>query len=127
VAAFAIGALVLIDTDAPGFGIPPGVVAGLALFTALFVFVVSSVALKARRRPVVAGGEAMLGSIGTMRDGTWAQVHGERWRVQSAADALPAPGARVRVIARRGLTLTVEACGEAGNELDAPQAPRHTN
>nr|WP_232316551.1 nodulation protein NfeD [Candidatus Burkholderia verschuerenii] len=113
-AAFAIGALILIDTDAPGFGIPVGVIAGLALFTALFVFTVSSVALKARRRPVVIGSEAMLGSIGVMLGGDWAQVHGERWRVRVASasaetDALPARGERVRVIARDGLTLTVEA------------------
>jgi membrane-bound serine protease (ClpP class) len=112
--AFAIGALILIDTDAPGFGIPMSVVVGLALFTGLFVFTVSSVALKARRRPVVSGGEAMLGSIGVMLDDGWAQVHGERWRVQAVAGALPHEGARVRVLARHGLTLTVEPLMERG-------------
>nr|WP_244206470.1 nodulation protein NfeD [Caballeronia pedi] len=118
VIAFAIGALMLIDTDVPGFGVPIGVVIGLALFTALFVFTVSGVALKARKRPVVSGAEAMLGSVGVMltNEGTmpdagngWARVHGERWRVRSAAQAaLPGEGARVRVISRHGLTLTVE-------------------
>ncbi|SAK74713.1 nodulation competitiveness protein nfeD [Caballeronia ptereochthonis] len=118
IVAFAIGALMLIDTDVPGFGIPLGVVVGLALFTALFVFTVSGVALKARKRPVVSGGEAMLGSIGVMlsTDGApsdagsgWARVQGERWRVRAAApEALPGEGARVRVISRHGLTLTVE-------------------
>jgi membrane-bound serine protease (ClpP class) len=111
IVAFAIGALMLIDTDVPGFGIPPGVIAGVALVTASFVFVVSSFALKARRRPVVSGGEAMPGSIGVMLDGGWAQVRGERWQVRPAsadtADALPARGAKVRVLARHGLTLTV--------------------
>ncbi|WP_250515037.1 nodulation protein NfeD [Caballeronia sp. INDeC2] len=111
--AFAIGALMLIDTDVPGFGVPVGVVVGLALFTALFVFTVSGVALRARKRPVVSGGEAMLGSIGVMLthepESGWARVHGERWRVQPAASrALPHEGARVRVISRHGLTLTVE-------------------
>ncbi|WP_244173300.1 NfeD family protein [Caballeronia temeraria] len=111
--AFAIGALMLIDTDVPGFGIPIGLVVGLALFTALFVFTVSAVALKARKRPVVSGGEAMLGTIGVMlahESGSgWARVHGERWRVQAATPrALPQEGARVRVISRHGLTLTVE-------------------
>jgi membrane-bound serine protease (ClpP class) len=113
VIAFAIGALMLIDTDVPGFGIPIGVVIGLALFTALFVFTVSGVALRARKRPVVSGGEAMLGSIGVMlaheSESSWARVRGERWRVQPAASrALPHEGARVRVISRQGLTLTVE-------------------
>ncbi|WP_404980136.1 MULTISPECIES: NfeD family protein [unclassified Caballeronia] len=121
IVAFAIGALMLVDTDVPGFGIPFGVVAALALFSALFVFAVSGLALKARRRPVVSGGEALLGSIGVMLEGGdtgetigWAQVHGERWRVQPASpDALPEQGARVRVTARHGLTLTVEPFDES--------------
>nr|WP_096031203.1 nodulation protein NfeD [Caballeronia fortuita] len=113
IVAFAIGALMLIDTDVPGFGIPIGLVAGLALLTALFVFTVSGVALKARRRPVVSGSEAMPGTIGVMlaqeSGGGWARVHGERWRVQAAAArTLPQEGTRVRVISRHGLTLTVE-------------------
>jgi membrane-bound serine protease (ClpP class) len=116
IVAFAIGALMLIDTDVPGFGVPRGLVIGLALFTALFVFAVSGVALKARRRPVVSGGETMPGSTGVMLSGDgaaagsgWARVQGERWRVQAAApQQLPAEGARVRVISRHGLTLTVE-------------------
>jgi membrane-bound serine protease (ClpP class) len=109
IVAFGIGALMLIDTDVPGFGIPVGVIVGLALVTAFFVFTVSGLALKARRRPVVSGGEAMLGSIGVMLGDGWAQVHGERWRVESAASGkLPEKGERVRVTARRGLTLSVE-------------------
>ncbi|KIG03514.1 NfeD family protein [Caballeronia concitans] len=113
IVAFAIGALMLIDTDVPGFGIPIGVVLALAAITALFVFAVSGVALKARRRPVVSGAEAMLGSIGVMLDdggaSGWARVHGERWRVQATgARSLPGAGARVRIVARDGLTLTVE-------------------
>lgn len=114
IVAFAIGALMLIDTDVPGFGIPVGVVAGIVIVTALFIFSVSTFALRARRRPVVSGAEAMLGTVGVMLDAQgddagWATVHGERWRVRSAeSQALPARGARVRVTARHGLTLTVE-------------------
>ncbi|WP_244849980.1 nodulation protein NfeD [Caballeronia sp. SL2Y3] len=118
IVAFAIGALMLVDTDAPGFGVPPGLVVALALISAVFVFAVSGLALKARRRPVVSGGEAMLGSIGVMLEGGeavgWARVQGERWRVQPASPAaLPGQGARVRVTARDGLTLTVEPFDES--------------
>ncbi|QSN63650.1 nodulation protein NfeD [Caballeronia sp. M1242] len=118
IVAFAIGALMLVDTDVPGFGVPPGLVAALALFSAVFVFAVSGLALKARRRPVVSGGEAMLGSIGVMLEGGegvgWARVQGERWRVRPASPAaLPEQGARVRVTARDGLTLTVEPFDES--------------
>ncbi|WP_250500378.1 nodulation protein NfeD [Caballeronia sp. GAWG1-5s-s] len=118
IVAFAIGALMLVDTDVPGFGVPPGLVATLALFSAVFVFAVSGLSLKARRRPVVSGGEAMLGSIGVMLEGGegvgWARVQGERWRVRPASPAaLPGQGARVRVTARDGLTLTVEPFDES--------------
>ena len=119
IVAFVVGALMLIDTDVPGYGIPLPVIAAVTAFSALFVFTVSSVALRARRRPVVTGSEALIGSLGIVLDeglvphgsasgGTgegWAQVHGERWQVRSAEPL--APGHAVRVTARRGLTLTV--------------------
>jgi membrane-bound serine protease (ClpP class) len=114
IVAFAIGALMLFRTDAPGYGIPVALVASLTAATALFVFAVSSLALRARRRPVVSGAEAMLGSVGEMledvppNDSGWARVHGERWRVRSQdVPAQLACGERVRVIGRHGLTLSV--------------------
>lgn len=123
IVAFAIGALMLIDTGVPGYGIPLPLVAGLALGGAVFVAIVSSVALRARRRPVVSGSEAMVGSIGEVIDAGlqpdephgaaglatpatgWARVRGERWRV--ACDTPLATGRRVRVTSRSGLLLTV--------------------
>ncbi|AOI76431.1 NfeD family protein [Burkholderia sp. NRF60-BP8] len=123
IVAFTIGALMLIDTDVPGYGIPWPVIASLALGGGLLVAGVSSVALRARRRPVVTGAEAMLGSIGEVLDdglhpdqpndaagappsaAGWALVHGERWRVASRTPL--AAGCRVRVTGRHGLTLTV--------------------
>ncbi|KVK96668.1 NfeD family protein [Burkholderia cepacia] len=123
IVSFTIGALMLIDTDVPGYGIPWPVIASLALGGGLLVAGVSSVALRARRRPVVTGAEAMVGSIGEVLDdglradqphgaaGTapsaagWARVHGERWRVASSAPL--AAGCRVRVTGRHGLLLTV--------------------
>lgn len=117
IVAFVIGALMLIDTDVPGYGVPVPLIISLTVFSALFIFTVSSVALRARRRPVVTGSEAMLGSIGIVLDdgvmppdGTtaneaWARVHGERWRVTSAEPL--AAGHEVRVTGRHGLLLTV--------------------
>jgi membrane-bound serine protease (ClpP class) len=68
IVAFAVGCLMLIDTDVPGYGIPIPLIAGLALGGAAFVAAASSVALRARRRPVVTGSEAMVGSIGEVID-----------------------------------------------------------
>lgn len=114
IVAFGIGALMLIDTHAPGFGIPVSLIVSLCVVSALFIFGVSNFALRARRRPVVSGREALPGSAGTMltavgggEDEGWALVHGERWRVRSTTplDA----GRQVRVVARDGLILTVRA------------------
>jgi len=113
--AFAIGAIMLIDTDVPGFGVPIALIAVLALVTALFVFFVSGVALKARRRPVVSGGEELIGSVGEVLDDSdaeaWARVHSEQWRVKSSVPLKR--GQRVRVTARQDLTLTVVPVDDA--------------
>ncbi|MGH8778362.1 NfeD family protein [Paraburkholderia sp.] len=122
IVAFAVGALMLIDTDVPGYGIPLPLIAALAVCGALFVFAVSSVALRARRRPVVTGSEAFVGSLGVVLDDGvatrndsslegWARVHGERWRVACATPL--AAGRTVRVTGRRGLLLTVVPTADA--------------
>jgi membrane-bound serine protease (ClpP class) len=109
VIAFAVGALMLIDTDVPGFGVPISLVLVLSAMSAVFIFGVSAAALRARRRPVVTGREQMIGSVGTMLDDAetegWARVRSEQWRVRT-----PVPlkrGQAVRITAREGLVLTV--------------------
>ncbi|MBL8287447.1 MAG: nodulation protein NfeD [Rubrivivax sp.] len=110
VAALAFGALLLFDTDAPGFTVPPALIATLVLVSATFVLGVASMAARARRRPLVSGSAALLGSAGELLEFSgghgWAEVAGERWRVRAAA-ALQA-GQRVRVTRVDGLTLEVE-------------------
>jgi membrane-bound serine protease (ClpP class) len=107
--AFVIGAVMLIDTDVPAFGISYTLIGGLTLVTATFIFFVSGAALKARRRPVVSGSEELLGSAGLvlydLTDEGWARVHGEQWRVRSAVPLRS--GQSVRVTGRDGLVLTV--------------------
>jgi len=114
VIAFAIGAVMLIDTDVPGFGIPLTLIAALAIVTGGFVFVIAAVALRARRRPIVTGSEELIGSAGEMLDDAqtegWARIHSESWRVHSA---LPLKrGQQVRVTGRNGLVLTVAPVNE---------------
>uniref|UniRef100_E1TFM5 Uncharacterized protein n=1 Tax=Burkholderia sp. (strain CCGE1003) TaxID=640512 RepID=E1TFM5_BURSG len=68
IVAFVIGALMLIDTDVPGYGIPLPMIAAVVVFSVLFVLGVSRLALRARRRPVVTGSEGLIGSIGVVLD-----------------------------------------------------------
>ncbi|WP_430367334.1 NfeD family protein [Trinickia sp. NRRL B-1857] len=124
IVAFAAGALMLIDTDQPGYGVPLPTVAAISAAGAVFVFFVSSFAYRARRRPVVTGGEALVGSVGEVIDAAlapadeestgasvgWARVHGERWRVRAAAPL--AAGAHIRVTGRHGLVLDVVSTEE---------------
>jgi membrane-bound serine protease (ClpP class) len=122
--AFAAGAVMLIDTDQPGYGVPLPMIAAISAAGAVFVFFVSSFAYRARHRPVVSGGEALIGSVGEIIDAPlapaadeaqgasigWARVHGERWRVRAAMPLTA--GSRVRVTGRHGLTLEVVSAEE---------------
>jgi len=127
IAAFAFGAVLLIDSDVPGFGIPLPLIGLLSLVSAAFILTVASMAAKARARPVVSGGAALLlGATGELiecdaaGDG-WAVLRGEHWKVHGGA-GLHA-GDRVRVTEGAGGALGVVAAeplaaagGVAGEE-----------
>jgi membrane-bound serine protease (ClpP class) len=109
IAALAIGSVMLIDTGVPGFGLPASVIAAVTATTAVLVFAIVSMALRARSRPVVSGREAILGAVGEVLEDCpgegWARVQGETWRVRSEVPLKR--GQRVRVTAMDGLVLSV--------------------
>lgn len=110
ITAFVIGSVMLVNTGG-GQGIPWSVIVPVALGSALFIFFVAGMALKAWRRPVVSGEEEMIGSIAEVMedfDGNqgWAMAHGETWRIRSAIPL--SRGQKVRVVRMEGLTLEVE-------------------
>lgn len=108
--AFVVGSVMLIDTDVPGYGLPWGLILSLAASTALFMFFVVGMAVKARRRPVVTGAEELIGVEATVLEDCategWARVHGETWHIRTARPLKR--GERVRVVKVDGLTLEVE-------------------
>jgi len=109
VAAFAFGALLLVDGNAPGFGVPRALVGTLALVSGVVVVGLVGMAAKARKRPGVAGVAALLRAEGEILEFDagqgWARIEGERWRVRAAQPL--APGQRVRAMRVDGLTLDV--------------------
>lgn len=112
VAAFVTGAIILVDTEVPGFGIPLSLIGTLGVISALVVVVIVRMALKARRRPLVSGDSELIGALTpitgvntTDPNSGWVQLQGEHWQVHSSAPLLP--GQQVRVVARRGLQLDV--------------------
>ena len=110
IVAFLIGAVMLVDTETPGYGVPMPLIVILALLSALFVLVGVGMTVRARRRPVVSGPQELVGAPGQVLedcvDEGWATVHGETWRVRSATPL--ARGQQVRVTRLDGLTLDVE-------------------
>ena len=121
VAAFGFGALLLIDSELPGFGIPSSLIVATTLVSAAFVIGVAGMAAKARRRPVVSGTARMIGTLGDIIEfgggEGWATVDGERWHVR-AAQPLHA-GQRVRITRIDGLTLEVSPVTEAATSQGA--------
>ena len=112
IVAFALGALMLVDGEAPGFGVPPALVGGLALVSGVVVLAIATMAARARRRPLAAGPALLLGASAEVVEAdaeageAWVAIGGERWRVRSSA--VLQRGQRVRVARVDGLTLQVD-------------------
>ncbi|MFG5864002.1 NfeD family protein [Metapseudomonas sp. CR1201] len=114
IAAFVVGAVILIDTEVPGFGIPLSLIVTVGLASGLVIFAIIAMAVRARQRVLVSGDAGLVGSQAVLLDlmendpyGGWVQLQGERWRVRS--DAPLKSGQLVRVLARNGLLLDVKA------------------
>ncbi|HDS1766058.1 nodulation protein NfeD [Pseudomonas putida] len=118
IVAFVVGALILIDTDAPGFGIPLALIGTLALLSALLIGGVLGMALKARKRALVSGDAGLVGSLVTvtqvMASDPFCGVvlaQGEPWQARCATPLQT--GQNVRVTARHGVMLEVSAAAPA--------------
>lgn len=113
IAAFVTGAVILIDTELPGFGIPVTLIAGVAIVSAVLIAAITAVALKTRRRAVMSTGDpvgAIAEVVSAAQGDTWVRLHGETWR---AASSVPLQASQqVRVVGRKGLVLEVVPNGK---------------
>jgi membrane-bound serine protease (ClpP class) len=111
--AFVVGSIMLIDIEAPGYGISWQLIGGVALAAASMLLLLMTMVARSRQRPVATGQEEMVGSRARVIE--WhggegrVRIHGEIWHARGPA-ALQ-PGQEVRVVGIDGLTLQVEACG----------------
>uniref|UniRef100_UPI0035631874 NfeD family protein n=1 Tax=Thiomicrorhabdus sp. TaxID=2039724 RepID=UPI0035631874 len=108
--AFVMGSIILIDTDAPGYGIDISIILTFAIASFVILFTVVTLALKARNRPVVSGIEELIGGqarvVGDFdRQGT-VVIHGEHWRAVSETPLHKDQMVKVKAI--DNLTLSVE-------------------
>jgi membrane-bound serine protease (ClpP class) len=110
VVAFVFGAVMLVDTDSPGWGVAPALVWTLALVSLAFVVALAAMVRRVRRRAPAIGPAAMVGAVGEVVEAAglegWAKVDGEHWRVRGTR-ALHA-GDEVRIARVDGLVLEVE-------------------
>jgi len=113
--AFVMGSILLIDTEAAGYGVSLPLVVSFSALSAVFVLGVIGMALKARQRTVVSGQEELIGASGTVLedfegDGR-IHIHGENWHAKSV-QAMKR-GQVVRVTRIEGLILHVEPIQES--------------
>lgn len=108
--AFAIGSVLLIDTDVPGYGISLPLIVTFSVISGVFFLGIIGMAIKARERPVVSGQEELIGASGAVQEDFEAEgrvlIHGESWQAKSAVPLKR--GQPVRVTRIDGLTLYVE-------------------
>lgn len=117
-AALVIGSVILMDTDAPGFGISPELIGAVALFALLLLAVLLGTLVRSRGRPVVSGREGLIGAEGRAvesfaRRGP-VRVQGEVWTAESNVPVRAQQ--RLRVVGRSGLVLRVEPLPEQTGE-----------
>jgi membrane-bound serine protease (ClpP class) len=123
IAAFVFGAILMFDSDIPGFGVSVSFVIGIAIASALFIIWTISYLLKLRKRGAVSGAESIVGGIGTALDDfegegrVW--LEGEAWHAYSKVPI--EKGQHVEVTAMDGLVLQVEPATRGAT--DAPAAP----
>lgn len=110
VAAFVVGSLIMIDTDAPGFGLSIPLILTFAVASALLLVFAVGMAIEARRRPVATGAEELLTATGHALAAFEGEgrvlLHGEIWTARSQVPV--AADQSVQVVGRDGLTLLVE-------------------
>jgi membrane-bound serine protease (ClpP class) len=110
IVAFAMGSIIMFRRTAAGPGLSLPLVAAATVVAAGFLILALSLLLRARRRRVITGREAMIGAEGDAvewreSEGT-IRVKGEMWRARASRPLRP--GEHIRVVAREGLILTVE-------------------
>ncbi|HEY6984357.1 nodulation protein NfeD [Reyranella sp.] len=110
IAAFAIGSIIMFQSNAPGFTLSVSLVIAATAVTAGFLALVLVLLLRSRRRRVVTGSEAMIGAEGETvewhGDSGRIRIMGEIWKAHAGQPLTP--GARIRVVSRKDLVLTVE-------------------
>jgi membrane-bound serine protease (ClpP class) len=120
--ALILGGLFLFDPSVPNAQVSLPLIAAIGAVLALFFFFVVRAVLRARRRPVAAGMEAVIGETGValtdLDPSGSVRARGETWSARSTGDRIMR-GSQVRVTGMQGLRLEV---GPLAKEAEAEAA-----
>lgn len=111
VIAFITGSILLLDMHSPGYHIAWSLIIMMTVFSTAFFFLVVGLALRAMRRKIVSGKEALIGMEGEVieihQDHTLlVRIQGELWKAHAGCELHTGDKIKVREI--HGLDLTVE-------------------
>lgn len=116
-AAFVVGAAMLVDSDRPEFRLSWTVIGGMALLSGALLVLLLGYVWRSQRNRVVTGPEELLCASARVlewNDGTGAVwVHSERWRARGPQTLKP--GDIVRIAEIDGLTLVVDRAAARTN------------
>jgi membrane-bound serine protease (ClpP class) len=126
VIALALGGLILFNGSASGAEVSRWLIATTTIVTGLFVFILITAIVKARRASKLRGGGSIVGAKGQARsnlspDGM-VRVYGETWFAHAEGREI-ADGEDVIVTKTTGLSLTVRAVNEAVPPAVPPETP----
>jgi membrane-bound serine protease (ClpP class) len=109
-AAFVIGSIILFDNHASGLRVALPLIVGIAVAGGLVIVAIGWLAARARRRPLSAGVEMMIGAlveaISDCQDKCVVRYGGELWNARTAGPLRS--GQQARIVKVVGLTLWVE-------------------
>lgn len=114
VIAFVTGSILLLDINTPGYHIAWSLILTMSIVSAIFFLIVVGVSVRAMRKKVVSGCEALIGCQGQVlqyrNNKGLVKIQGERWKVYSVTHL--EKGQKVRVKDLSGLVLIVEPVNE---------------
>jgi membrane-bound serine protease (ClpP class) len=109
-AAFVIGSIMLFDNHASGLQVALPLIVGISVAGGLVILGIGWLAARARRRPLSAGVETMIGALveatGDCQDKCLVRYGGELWNARTAGPLRS--GQQARIVKVVGLTLWVE-------------------
>ena len=109
IVAMILGAMMLVDSPAPGMRVPLRILVPSVLFMAVGTGLLLRLVFQAQRRQPVTGEAGLIGRRGVadtdLKPEGWVKVAGERWR--GRADTEVATGETVTVVGLDGLTVRV--------------------